>query len=61
VSHDVDFADLAAVLGSPPKVIWLRCGNRRTDVIERLLRDNAAAIIEFSSNADMDYMELFKS
>jgi predicted nuclease of predicted toxin-antitoxin system len=36
VSLDADFAELAAVLGPPPKLIWLRCGNRRTDVVVRL-------------------------
>ena len=28
VSQDADFADLAALYGPPPKVIWLRCGNQ---------------------------------
>lgn len=37
VSLDADFADRAALLGPPPKVIWLRRGNRPTDVIEKLL------------------------
>jgi predicted nuclease of predicted toxin-antitoxin system len=61
VSHDVDFADLAAVLGSPPKIVWLRCGNQPTESIERLLRDHAAAIIAFSSDPDTDCIELLKS
>src|SRR5260370_31488982 len=26
VSQDSDFAEMAAVLGTPPKVIWLRAG-----------------------------------
>jgi len=30
VTQDSDFADLAALLGPPPKVIWLRCGNQPT-------------------------------
>jgi predicted nuclease of predicted toxin-antitoxin system len=30
VSLDVDFADRATLLGAPPKVIWLRCGNQPT-------------------------------
>ena len=30
LSQDSDFADMAALLGAPPKVIWLRCGNRPT-------------------------------
>lgn len=38
VTQDSDFADLAALLGSPPKVLWLRCGNQPTSMIEDLLR-----------------------
>jgi len=30
---DADFAEMAAVLGSPPKVIWLRAGNQSTPAI----------------------------
>ncbi len=30
VSQDSDFADLAALWGPPPQVIWLRCGNQPT-------------------------------
>ena len=41
VSLDVDFADRATLLGPPPKVIWLRCGNQPTERIEKLLRDHA--------------------
>jgi len=28
VSHDADFAEPAALLGPPPHVVWLRCGNQ---------------------------------
>ncbi len=31
VSQDSDFAEMAAVLGPPPKVIWLRRANHRKD------------------------------
>lgn len=30
VSQDADFAEMAALLGTPPKVIWLRTGNQST-------------------------------
>jgi predicted nuclease of predicted toxin-antitoxin system len=33
VTQDCDFADMSALYGSPPKVIWLRCGNQRTRTI----------------------------
>lgn len=40
VSKDSDFNDLAFVHGTPPKVIWLRLGNRSTDQIARLSPTN---------------------
>jgi predicted nuclease of predicted toxin-antitoxin system len=41
VSQDVDFAEMAALLGSPPKVIWLRAGNQSTTAISTLIRRQA--------------------
>jgi predicted nuclease of predicted toxin-antitoxin system len=52
VSLDADFAERAALNGPPPKVIWLRCGNRSTEFIERLLRDHAGAIVAFEREGD---------
>jgi predicted nuclease of predicted toxin-antitoxin system len=50
VSLDVDFADRATLLGPPPKVIWLRCGNQPTERVEKLLRDHAKTIGAFEHN-----------
>jgi predicted nuclease of predicted toxin-antitoxin system len=50
VTHDSDFADLAALLGSPPKVIWLRCGNQTTEAIERILRRQSESIATFEQD-----------
>ena len=47
VSFDSDFAELAALLGPPPKVIWLRCGNQPTAIIEALLRNQSEALAAF--------------
>ena len=46
VSLDSDFADLALLHGPPPKVIWLRCGNRPTAEIAELLREQHKALVE---------------
>jgi predicted nuclease of predicted toxin-antitoxin system len=56
VSLDADLADLAALLGPPPQLIWLRCGNQRTSIIENLLRSRAKAItaIEAGSAACLE-------
>ena len=47
VTLDADFVDLASLLGPPPKVIRLRCGNQTTTAIEALLRGHAALIVDF--------------
>ena len=37
VSLDADFADMAALYGAPPKVIWLRCGNTSNARLKEIL------------------------
>lgn len=59
VSHDSDFAELAALLGPPPKLIWLRCGNRPTSFIERMLRNRASMIDAFDRDAHAACLEIY--
>jgi predicted nuclease of predicted toxin-antitoxin system len=59
VTLDGDFADIAALRGAPPKVIWLRCGNQPRDFVERLLRDHATTIAEFVANDSAACLELY--
>ena len=47
VTLDADFAEIAALRGPPPKVIWLRCGNEPMATVEFLLRHHAETIREF--------------
>ncbi len=58
VTQDSDFADMAALYGHPPKVIWLRCGNRPTQLIEGRLRDNALAIAAFEKDETVSCLEI---
>lgn len=58
VSQDSDFADMTALYGPPPKVIWLRCGNQPTHAIEGLLRDHAQAIIAFDQDSTATCLEI---
>jgi predicted nuclease of predicted toxin-antitoxin system len=58
VTQDSDFADLASLYGAPPKVIWLRCGNQPTQVIEKLLRDHAQAIAAFEQDTTATCLEI---
>ncbi|MGH6925510.1 MAG: DUF5615 family PIN-like protein [Propylenella sp.] len=59
VSQDSDFAEMATLLGAPPKLIWLRCGNRPTSVVESILRDHADTIFAFETDADATFLEIY--
>ena len=56
VTFDGDFYDLGLLKGYPPKVIWLRLGNTRTQNIEKVLRDNFDLIKSFLT--DPNYKEI---
>ena len=58
VTQDSDFADMAAFYGSPPKVIWLRCGNAPTQVVEKLLRDHLESILDFEQDSTATCLEI---
>jgi len=59
VSLDADFAELSALRGAPPKVIWLRCGNQTTAFVAALLRAHATAIIAFVEDAEASCLEVY--
>ena len=59
VTQDADFAERSRIYGAPPKVVWLRCGNRTPQQIESILRRNAILITELDETAALHYLELF--
>jgi predicted nuclease of predicted toxin-antitoxin system len=59
VTQDADFADMAALYGPPPKVIWLRCGNQTSEFIEQLFRRHAGAILAFAVNDGESCWEVY--
>jgi predicted nuclease of predicted toxin-antitoxin system len=59
VSQDADFAEMAIVLGSPPKVIWLRGGNQSTAAISTLIRRHADLIVAFENDNDAACLEIY--
>lgn len=59
VTQDADFAEKSRLYGSPPKVIWLRCGNTKTSIVESILRSGIEAIQELLSNLSLDCLELY--
>lgn len=50
VTFDSDFFDLANLFGHPPKIIWLRMENRKTNGIVELLISKSEIILDFLSN-----------
>ena len=59
VSKDSDFHQMSFLLGAPPKVIWLRCGNSTVAEVEQLLRLNLQAIHEFETKPDSPLLEIW--
>ena len=59
VTLDADFAELAALRGPPPKIVWLRCGNQPTALIERLLREHAGRMESFLEDPVAACLELY--
>jgi predicted nuclease of predicted toxin-antitoxin system len=59
VSQDADFAELALLRKPPPKVLWLRCGNRPTPYIADLLRQHSHAIIAFANDDSAVCLEIY--
>ena len=59
VTQDADFAEKNRLYGSPPKVIWLRCGNAPTRQVETLLRSGEQEIVQLLQNPDLHCLELF--
>ena len=59
VSQDSDFAEMAVVLGTPPKVIWLRGGNQSTLAISSSIRRHAKLIVAFGNDDAVACLEIY--
>lgn len=59
VTCDADFAEMATLFGPPPKVIWLRCGNQPTAVIEKRLCDYAEDLRAFDRDETAAFFEVY--
>jgi predicted nuclease of predicted toxin-antitoxin system len=56
LSKDSDFHQLSFVLGAPPKVIWIRAGNRSTQELERIVRSRTHDIGAFAADPDETFL-----
>jgi predicted nuclease of predicted toxin-antitoxin system len=62
VTFDTDFYDLSLIKGVPPKIIWLRFGNRPTNDLVAILQKNIDIIkdfIEIEEYKQMACLEIF--
>lgn len=59
VTQDADFHDLSILHGAPPRILWLRCGNQPTNIIEQLIRHYETEINEFANDNTLSCLELY--
>jgi predicted nuclease of predicted toxin-antitoxin system len=58
VSKDADFHQRSFVYGFPPKVIWVKLGNRSTADVEKVLRRGFVAVKNFHDDAEAAFLSL---
>ena len=59
VSRDVDLAEMAALRGPPPLVIWLRGGNSATAAVEAVLRRHHREIAAVAAGGRVACVEIW--
>jgi predicted nuclease of predicted toxin-antitoxin system len=59
VTLDADFHEYSLLRGGPPLIVWLRCGNQRSKVIEEKLLASREAIEQAIQDPDLWCIELF--
>jgi predicted nuclease of predicted toxin-antitoxin system len=60
VTQDADFAERSRLQGAPPKVVWLRCGNRSAAEIEQILRRNHRLLQELDRTPALHWVEIYR-
>ena len=58
VSKDEDFHRLSVLRGAPPKVVWIRLGNCRTEEVVALLRRHASDLQSFADQGEPNFLAL---
>lgn len=52
LTKDKDFVDRVTRLGSPPSVIWLRCGNTTESRLKEILKDHLEEALRFIESGE---------
>ncbi len=58
VTKDDDFVQRSMLLGHPPKVIWIRLGNCKTEEIVKLLLGNCSVLLAFVNDEEKSLFAL---
>lgn len=58
LTKDWDFNFMSTMLGCPPKVIHLKCGNKTTQQILSIILKREAVIKEFIEDTDTCYLDI---
>lgn len=59
VTQDSDYSDWNKLRGSPPKIVWLRCGNASTEQIHSKLRHALDRILALDSDPEAEVVEIW--
>jgi predicted nuclease of predicted toxin-antitoxin system len=59
VTQDVDFSEISLVKGTPPKIIWLKCGNATTQHIYDTIIINFNSIEAFVNDSRSSCLKLY--
>ena len=61
ITFDVDFVDLNALHGAPPKIVYLNTGNLTTKSVSELIINNILSIRHYLDSNNDDILELLKA
>lgn len=59
VTKDSDFHEFSLVYGNPPKIIWLKCGNKPKWYVLGLLLNNLDRIEAFFKDEESSCLEIY--
>jgi predicted nuclease of predicted toxin-antitoxin system len=61
VTFDSDFYDFSLIWGHPPKIVWIRTGNKTTREMESILRKYQRSIELFLTDDELACLEIISS
>ena len=59
VTQDSDFNERSLLYGYPPKILWLRTGNTKTENIEKVIKTHHTIILQFGEDDENGCLEIY--